>query len=126
MTDRVLANPKIKPVWDTVVEEILDVSKDQVTGVKLKNVKTQESSQLDCSGVFIATGLVPNTEVFKGQIDVDGAGYIKVQHPTTRTNVKGVFACGDCVDHIYRQAVTAAGMGCSAAIDAERYIASLE
>ncbi len=124
MAERTLAHPKIKMVWDTVVEDIKDVTKDEVTGVKLRNLKTQAQSELPCAGVFIAIGHVPNTQIFKGQIDLTEEGYVNVQHPTTRTNIEGVFACGDCVDHIYRQAITAAGTGCSAAIDAERYIAS--
>ncbi len=124
MAERTLANPKIKPVWDSVVEDILDVSKDMVTGVKLKNLKTGQQSTLDCAGVFVAIGHVPNTQMFKGQLEMNEAGYLHVQHPTTRTSIPGVFACGDCVDHIYRQAVTAAGTGCAAAIDAERYIAA--
>ncbi len=126
MAERLLAHPKIKPIWDTVVEDILDVSKDAVTAVKLKNIKTQQQTTLPCAGVFIAVGHVPSTELFKGQLQMNEAGYLIVQSPTTRTNVPGVFACGDCVDHIYRQAVTAAGTGCAAAIDAERYLASLK
>lgn len=125
MAERTLANPKIKPVWDSVIEDILDVSQDKVTAVKLKNVKTGAQSTLDCAGVFIAVGHLPNTQIFKGQLEMNEAGYLNVQHPTTRTSIPGVFACGDCVDHIYRQAVTAAGTGCAAAIDAERWIASL-
>jgi thioredoxin reductase (NADPH) len=123
MSDRLLAHPKIKPLWDTVVEEILDVQKDEVTGIKLKNVKTGEQSEIACAGVFVAIGHVPNTQIFKGQLDMDENGYLKVQSPTTQTNIEGVFACGDCVDHIYRQAITAAGTGCAAAIDAERFLA---
>jgi thioredoxin reductase (NADPH) len=124
MSDRLLAHPKIRPIWDSVVEEVLDVSKDMVTGVKLKNVKSQESRVVACAGVFVAIGHVPNSRLFQGQIDLREDGYVVVQHPTTRTSVDGVFACGDCVDHIYRQAITAAGTGCSAAIDVERYLAS--
>ena len=125
MAERLLAHPKVKPVWDSVVEDILDVSKDTVTGVKVKNVKTGQVSQIDCAGVFIAIGHAPNTKVLGGQLDLDENGYIKVKSPTTHTNIPGVFACGDCVDHIYRQAITAAGTGCAAAIDAERYIATM-
>jgi thioredoxin reductase (NADPH) len=125
MSERLLAHPKIKPIWDSVVEDILDVSKDEVTAVRVKNLKTQQQSEIACAGVFIAVGHVPNTQIFKGQLEMNEEGYLNVQHPTTRTNIPGVFACGDCVDHIYRQAVTAAGTGCAAAIDAERYIASL-
>jgi thioredoxin reductase (NADPH) len=122
MAERTLQHPKIKMVWDSVVEDIFDVKKDEVTGVRVKNLKTGASSDIPCAGIFVAIGHVPNTQIFKGQLDMDENGYLKVQHPTTRTNVEGVFACGDCVDHIYRQAVTAAGTGCAAAIDAERFL----
>lgn len=125
MAERTLAHPKIKPVWDSAVTEILDVSKDMVTGVRVKNLKTNAEKEIPCAGVFIAIGHVPNTQIFKGILDLTETGYVNVKHPTTQTNIPGVFACGDCVDQIYRQAITAAGMGCSAAIDAERYIASL-
>jgi thioredoxin reductase (NADPH) len=121
MADRVLANAKIKPLWDTVVEEILGVPEDRVTGVKLKNLKTEEQTQLDCAGVFVAIGLVPNTSLFKGVIDTDEAGYIIPTHGA-HTNVEGVFVAGDCADKHYRQAITAAAMGCMAAIDAERFL----
>jgi thioredoxin reductase (NADPH) len=93
-----------------------------VTTLALRNVKTNETSDLDVGGLFVAIGHDPNSGLFKGQLELDDAGYIKVQHPRTATNVDGVFACGDVVDHIYRQAVTAAGMGCAAAIDAERWL----
>ncbi len=125
MAERVLSNAKVKPIWDTVVTDILDVSQDKVTGVKLKNLKTGEESTLDCAGVFIAIGHVPNTALFKGVIDMDEAGYV-VTVKGAATNVEGVFVAGDCADRVYRQAITAAGMGCSAAIEAERYLASLE
>jgi thioredoxin reductase (NADPH) len=124
MAERALANPRIKPVWDTVVEEVLNVQAGKVTGVKLKNLKTQEHSVLECAGVFVAIGHVPNTKIFEGQIDLDPAGYV-VLKDGSRTRVEGVFAAGDCADSVYRQAITAAGMGCAAAIDAERYLASL-
>lgn len=124
MADRVLGNPKIKPIWNTVVEEVLDVSQDKVTGVRLKNIVTQETSTLDCAGVFVAIGHTPNTQIFRGQIDLDEAGYVQLQQGS-RTKVEGVFAAGDCADSVYRQAITAAGMGCAAAIDAERYLAGL-
>jgi thioredoxin reductase (NADPH) len=123
MADRALANAKIKPVWDSVVTEVLDVKQGKVTGVRLKNVKTQKESVLECAGVFVAIGHVPNTQVFKGFIDMDEQGYI-LPRKGTATNIPGVFVAGDCADHIYRQAVTAAGMGCAAAMDAERYLAS--
>ena len=124
MADRALSNSKIKPVWDSVVTDVLDVKQDKVTGVKLKNVKTGAESSLDSTGVFVAIGHVPNTQIFKGQIDLDENGYIIPKNGAS-TNVPGVFVAGDCADHVYRQAVTAAGMGCSAAIEAERYLASM-
>jgi thioredoxin reductase (NADPH) len=123
MAERVLSNSKIQPVWDSVVTEILDVAQDEVTGVRVKNVKTEKESKLDCAGVFIAIGHVPNTQLFKGAIDQDEQGYI-VPTAGASTNVPGVFVAGDCADRVYRQAVTAAGMGCAAAIEAERYLAS--
>ena len=123
MAERTLANPKIKPVWDSVVTEVLDLKQDNVTGVKLKNVKTGEENILPCAGVFIAIGHVPNTELFKGQIKTDENGFI-VPEQGTMTNVTGVFVAGDCADHVYRQAITAAGTGCAAAIDAERFLAA--
>jgi thioredoxin reductase (NADPH) len=124
MAERTLSNPKIKPVWDSVVTEILDVKKEQVTGVQLKNVKTGKEHILQAAGVFVAIGHIPNTQLFKGVIDMDENGYILPKEGAA-TNVPGVFVAGDCSDHIYRQAVTAAGMGCAAAIDAERYLAAL-
>jgi len=123
MAERVLAHPKIRPVWDSVVTEILDVAQDKVTGVRLKNVKTGAESELACAGVFIAIGHVPNTELFRGVLDMDEAGYLRPRQGTAM-NVPGVFAAGDCTDRVYRQAVTAAGLGCAAAIDAERYLAA--
>lgn len=124
MAERALANPKIKPVWDSVVTDIRDVNQDKVTAVRVKNLKTNAESELACAGVFIAIGHVPNTQLFKGVIDMDDAGYI-VPKRGSETNVPGVFVAGDCSDRVYRQAVTAAGMGCAAAIDAERYLAAL-
>lgn len=123
MADRTLANPKITPVWDSVVTEVLDVKQNKVTGVKLKNLKTGAESELPCAGVFVAIGHVPNTQLFKGVIDMDENGYI-VPRQGAATNVSGVFVAGDCSDHVYRQAITAAGMGCAAAIEAERYLAA--
>ncbi|HXI83015.1 MAG TPA: thioredoxin-disulfide reductase [Verrucomicrobiae bacterium] len=125
MAERVFANPKIQLVWDTTVTDIYDSKKGIVTGVQLKNVKTGTSSELPCAGVFVAIGHVPSTDLFKGQIDRDGDGFILCKNGTY-TSVAGVFAAGDCVDRVYRQAVTAAGTGCAAAIDAERYLASLK
>jgi thioredoxin reductase (NADPH) len=123
MAERTLSNPKIKPVWDSAVTEVLDVKQDKVTGVKLKNLKTGAESVLNCAGVFIAIGHGPNTEIFKGQIEVDANGYI-IPQKGTMTNVPGMFVAGDCADHVYRQAITAAGAGCAAAIDAERFLAA--
>jgi thioredoxin reductase (NADPH) len=124
MAERTLANPKIHPVWDSVVEGVLDPAQDKVTGVKLKNLKTGEISLLECAGVFVAIGHTPNTQIFKGQLDMDEAGYVRI-HGGSRTSVEGVFVGGDCADSVYRQAVTAAGMGCMAAIDCERWLAGL-
>ncbi len=122
MSDRALSNPKIKPVWDSAVTEVLNAKQDKVTGVKLKNLKTGAESILNCAGVFIAIGHSPNTAIFKGQIEMDANGFV-IPKQGTMTNVPGVFVAGDCSDHVYRQAVTAAGMGCAAAIDAERFLA---
>ena len=119
MQDRAFANPKINFVWDTVVTDV--VGDNKVEGLALRNVVTGEESTLGATGVFVAIGHVPNTALFRGQLDMDDAGYL-VTHDGTRTNVEGVFACGDVQDHTYRQAVTAAGSGCMAAIDAERWL----
>ena len=124
MAERALAHPKIKPVWDSIVTDIRDMSQDKVTAVRVKNVKTNAESELACAGVFIAIGHVPNTQLFKCVIDMDDAGYI-VPKRGSETNVPGVFVAGDCSDRVYRQAVTSAGMGCAAAIDAERHLAAL-
>lgn len=125
MAERTLAHEKIKPIWDSVVEDVLDVAQNKVTGVKVKNLKTGESRVIDCAGVFVAIGHLPNTQVFQGQLDLDEAGYVKT-FGGTRTNVEGVYVAGDVADSVYRQAITAAGTGCAAAIEAERYLASLE
>ena len=124
MADRTLAHPKIKPVLDSVVTEILDVKQDKVIGVRVKNLKTNAETAIDCAGVFVAIGNVPNTQLFKGHLPINNEGYILPGKGST-TNVPGVFVAGDCSDHVYRQAVTAAGMGCAAAIDAERYLAAM-
>ncbi len=124
MSARVLANPKIKPIWDSVVTEILDPKQDKVTAVRLKNVRSNAESVLPCAGVFVAVGHLPNTQLFQGVLDLDENGYI-IPKRGTATNIPGVFVAGDCADHVYRQAVTAAGSGCAAAIDAERYLAKL-
>ena len=125
MAERTLANEKIEPVWDSEVTEVLDVAQDKVTGVKLRNNQSGEESTLDCAGLFIAIGHVPNTQLFRGVIDMDDAGYILPKRGQ-ETNVGGVFVAGDCSDHVYRQAITAAGQGCAAAIEAERHLASLD
>jgi thioredoxin reductase (NADPH) len=123
MAERVLAHKTIKPVWDTAVTEILDVKQDKVTGVRLQNLKTGAESILDCAGVFIAIGHGPNTGIFKGQVALDPHGFV-VPQKGTMTSVPGVFVAGDCADNVYRQAITAAGAGCAAAIDAERFLAA--
>jgi thioredoxin reductase (NADPH) len=123
MAQRARENPKIEFLWNSVVEEVLDVTQDRVTGAVLRNVRTGARSQVDCGAVFVAVGHIPNTEVFAGQLAMEG-GYIVLPDPgRSYTSVEGVFAAGDCVDHVYRQAITAAGMGCRAAIDAERWLA---
>ncbi|SDH73111.1 thioredoxin reductase (NADPH) [Sinosporangium album] len=124
MQDRAFANEKIKFLWDSEVAAILGDT--NVTGVRVRNVKSGEESELSVQGVFVAIGHDPRTELVKGQIELDDEGYIKVDAPTTRTNLDGVFACGDVVDHIYRQAITAAGTGCAASLDAERWLAARE
>ncbi len=123
MAARALGNDKIRVEWNSVVEEILG-DDGKVTGARLRNVQTGETKVLDVSGVFVAIGHDPRSALFRGQVDVDDEGYVKVDAPSTRTNVPGVFAAGDLVDHTYRQAITAAGTGCAAALDAERFIAS--
>ena len=124
MAERTLANPKIEPVWDSVVTEVLDVSAGKVTGVRLKNLRTQAESVLPCTGLFVAVGHVPNTQLFKGVLNMNENGYLRPVKGAAM-NVPGVFTAGDCADDVYRQAITAAGMGCAAAIEAERYLAHL-
>ncbi|MEU6983961.1 thioredoxin-disulfide reductase [Streptomyces sp. NPDC046324] len=123
MQDRAFADPKIKFAWDSEVAEIHGDQK--LSGLTLRNTKTGETSELAATGLFIAVGHDPRTELFKGQLELDAEGYLKVDAPSTRTNLAGVFGAGDVVDHTYRQAITAAGTGCSAALDAERFLASL-
>jgi thioredoxin reductase (NADPH) len=123
MVDRALTNPKIKVEWNTVVDEILG-TEGSVSGVRVHDVETGGSRTLDVTGVFIAIGHDPRNELFQDQIAVDENGYVRTEAPSTYTNLPGVFAAGDVVDHTYRQAITAAGTGCAAAIDAERYLAS--
>ena len=120
MQERVHSNPKVKVVWNTVVEEV--VGEGAVTGVRLRDVRSDEATEFATDGVFVAIGHDPNTDLVKGQVDLTDAGYVVVQEPTTATSVPGVFAAGDVTDVTYRQAVTAAGQGCKAAIDAERYL----
>ena len=120
MQERAFANPKIKFRWNSEVSEILGDTK--ITGLRLRDTVTGEESTLEVSGLFVAIGHEPRSELFTGQLATDG-GYLLVEQPTTRTAIPGVFACGDVVDHTYRQAVTAAGTGCAAALDAERYLA---
>jgi thioredoxin reductase (NADPH) len=123
MQERAFADPKIKFAWDSEVAVVQGEQK--LTGLTLRNTKTGETSELPVTGLFIAVGHDPRTELFKGQLELDDEGYLKVEAPSTRTNLPGVFGAGDVVDHTYRQAITAAGTGCSAALDAERYLAAL-
>ena len=124
MAERTLAHPKIKPVWDSAVTDILDVKQNKVTGVRVKHLKTGVETTINCAGVFVAIGHVPNTQLFKDQLAMDANGYV-TRTRGSETSARGVFVAGDCSDHVYRQAITAAGMGCAAAIDAERYLAAL-
>ena len=121
MVERATANPKIEFIWNTEVIDVL--GEDKVTGLKLRNLVSGEESEKDFDGLFVAIGHLPRSELLVNQIDLDGEGYVKVDGRSTRTNQKGVFACGDLVDHTYRQAITAAGSGCQAALDAERFLA---
>jgi thioredoxin reductase (NADPH) len=123
MQERVFKNPKIKVLYNAVVEEILDVSRGEVTGARVKNVKTNETMVVNATGFFVAIGHTPNTDLFKGQLELHDNGYIKTRPGSSYTSVPGVFACGDVQDFTYRQAVTAAGSGCTAALDAERWMA---
>jgi len=124
MQDRAFTNPKINFAWDSVVTEIL--GEDRVSGVRIRNIKTGEESTLAVTGVFVAIGHDPRSELFTEQLPTDPEGYLLVEQPSTRTAIDGVFAAGDVVDHTYRQAVTAAGTGCAAALDAERWLADHE
>jgi thioredoxin reductase (NADPH) len=121
MQDKALAHPKITFVWNTEVVDVLGASGGAVTGLQLRNLQTSAESELAVDGVFVAIGHEPNTTLFKGQLEMDGNGYL-VARDGAKTSVAGVFACGDVQDHVYRQAITAAGSGCMAAIDAERYL----
>jgi thioredoxin reductase (NADPH) len=124
MQDRAVSNPKIKFAWDSEVVDVL--GEDRVTGLRLRHLKTGAESTLEVTGMFVAIGHDPRSELVSGQLPTDADGYIKVDHPSTRTAIDGVFAAGDVVDRIYRQAVTAAGTGCAAALDAERWLADHE
>lgn len=129
MVERAKKNPKIKFFTSTVLKEVLgkdENGKKTVTGALLRNVKTNEEFVHECEGIFLGIGHKPNTDIFKGIVDMEDTGYIITKKVNTETNISGVFACGDCQDHYYRQAVTAAGSGCMAAIDAEKYLESLE
>jgi thioredoxin reductase (NADPH) len=121
MQERLFRNPKIKFMWDSVVVDVLDVDRGEVTGVKLKNTKAGDETLTSCDGVFLGIGHSPNTSLFRGQLEMSEVGYL-ITHDGSKTNVPGVFAAGDVQDHIYRQAITAAGSGCMAAMDAERFL----
>ncbi|MGH8892063.1 MAG: thioredoxin-disulfide reductase [Actinomycetes bacterium] len=124
MQERAFANEKIRFLWDSEVVDVL--GEDKVAGLQVRNVRTGEESELPVTGLFVAIGHDPRSELFAGQLRRDDEGYLLVDAPTTHTSLAGVFACGDVVDHVYRQAVTAAGTGCAAALDAERYLAAME
>jgi thioredoxin reductase (NADPH) len=127
MQDRLFKNPKIEVVWNSVLDEVVGTeSPKSVTGVRLKNVKTGKVSELKADGVFIAIGHAPATELFKGKLEMTPSGYLITEPDSTRTSIPGVFAAGDVKDEVFRQAVTAAGMGCMAALEAERFLAELE
>ncbi|MCX8037401.1 MAG: thioredoxin-disulfide reductase [Candidatus Sumerlaeia bacterium] len=126
MQDRAFAHPKIRFVWDSVVEDIRDPEQGKVTGVVLRNVKTKETKELAADGVFVAIGHEPNTAFLAGQVELDAKGYIVCRGDTSRTSVEGVFAAGDVMDPVYKQAITAAGSGCRAAIDCDHYLASIK
>ena len=124
MQERAFADPKLEIIWNAEVAEIL--GEDRLEGLTLRDTQTGETRDLDATGLFIAIGHDPRSELLTGQVDLDDDGYVLVEHPSTATNLTGVFACGDLVDHHYRQAITAAGTGCAAALDAERYLAALD
>jgi thioredoxin reductase (NADPH) len=125
MQDRALKNPKIEFIWDSAVSEITDIAKSTVEGAVIENLKTGKKNPMKIDGVFVAIGHTPNSAPFRGQVQTDENGYILVKNGS-KTNLEGIFAAGDCVDHVYRQAITAAGMGCMAALDAERYLEILK
>ena len=125
MAQRVMDNPKVEPVWNSAITEYLSDADNHVSGVKVKNLVTGTESEIELKCVFVAIGHTPNTAPFKGVLDLDENGYLLQKGGTTATNVPGVFAAGDVSDHRYRQAVTASGQGCAAALDAERYLADI-
>ena len=122
MIDRALSNPKISVSWNSTINEIIGNKETGVSGVKIQDSLTGEIREENCDGVFMAIGHTPNSQLFEGFLEMDENGYIKTQADSTKTNIEGVFACGDVQDHVYRQAVTAAGTGCMAAIEAERWL----
>jgi thioredoxin reductase (NADPH) len=124
MQERAFSNDKVRFAWNSEVDAIH--GEDKVSGLRLRDTGTGDTRDLDVTGVFVAIGHEPRTELFRGQLDLDEEGYVVVESPSTRTNLSGVFACGDVVDHTYRQAITAAGTGCAAALDAERWLAARE
>ena len=127
MAERLLGNPKVKPVWDSVVEEVLGDDERGMTGVRVRNLTTGETQTIDAPGMFVAIGHTPNTKFLQGQLELDPHGFIQLKDPfRTTTSVEGVFAAGDVADSVYKQAITAAGMGCKAALDAERWLAANE
>jgi thioredoxin reductase (NADPH) len=125
MAERLLGNPKVKPLWSSVVDEVLGDDKNGMTGARVKNLVTGETNTVDATGMFVAIGHTPNTQFLKGQVELDPHGFIVLKDPfRTFTSVEGVFAAGDVADPMYKQAITAAGMGCKAALDAERWLAA--
>ena len=122
MQEKAFRNEKIEFIWNSAVQEILGSQEEGVSGVRLRNLQTGEEQIFPCAGVFVAIGHKPNTDLFVGQLDMDDVGYLKTSGHSTATNIPGVFACGDVQDSVYRQAITAAGTGCMAAIDAERFL----
>jgi len=121
MAEKTLKNPNIEVIWNSVVEEILGDGK-KVDGVLIKNVETNQTQRMNIKGVFLGIGHIPNTDPFKGKLNMDENGYLLTKSNSTETNVEGIFACGDCQDHVYRQAITAAGTGCMAALEAEKFL----
>jgi thioredoxin reductase (NADPH) len=127
MADRLLSNPKVKPIWNSVVEEVIGDSEKGMTGARIKNIVTNETQTVDAPGMFVAIGHTPNTAFLKGQLKTDSQGFIVLKNPAgTTTSIEGVFASGDVADPTYKQAITAAGMGCKAALDAERWLEAKE